>query len=106
MKKYKIEKYHLYIPMVFTALFAILNLFEITYWTRNGWTEPSFYRGIVFLIITIGIYLFVKYKTKEPDVYTCGKCDNAFWDTEVENKRCPICGKEVVDIKEYYKKWG
>ena len=49
--------------------------------------------------ILIGLYLFIKKKDIDKDVYTCEECDNAFWEKDIDNDVCPNCGAKVKNIK-------
>ncbi len=50
--------------------------------------------------ILIGIYLLVKKKEVELEVYGCQKCDIAFWETDIKDDCCPDCGGKMINIKE------
>ena len=49
--------------------------------------------------ILVGLIILFTNEPKDPEVYSCKKCNNAFWETDLENRKCPHCGQEVQNIK-------
>ena len=49
--------------------------------------------------ILIGLIILFTDEPKDPEVYSCKKCDNAFWETDLKNGMCPHCGQKVQNIK-------
>lgn len=51
-----------------------------------------------FSILAGLLALFVGYE-KEPEVYTCKICDDAFWEKNLKDGLCPQCGGEVKHLE-------
>jgi len=65
-----------------------------------GMQVEGWYRYFYALLpMIIGFVIFFTKVTKESEVYSCEKCNDAFWENDLDNGLCPNCSGEVKNIR-------
>jgi hypothetical protein len=81
-------------------VFAGLTIYDGNAFLGNVGLHLEGYDRYFYAIpnVLIGLIILFTDEPKDPEVYSCKKCDDAFWETDLKNGMCPICGKEVKNI--------
>lgn len=107
MKKIKCKKNSYSVIIGFFIIFGVISLLGIPYWSKyQGWQDADPFYGLILILVGVAIHIFIQKFCEDIKVLKCKKCGEVFWENEAKEGRCPVCNSEdIVDIKDYYKKF-
>ena len=104
MKKSKcdISRWNIFVYVF--AILGVLHMFDITFWTRFGWQEPTIKGAIYYFGLAIISFVFIKLFCKKANIVKCNSCGEVFSQLDMKNEQCPNCEGNLIDVEKYYEK--